>query len=138
MLVRHSGAANRVEGGKRPLSSMSPTLVFRDGEVWLATGSPGGSTIITSVLQTLLNAMDFDMNIAAAAAGARVHHQWLPDRLKMEHGISPDTVRLLQDRGHNVELSNRTLGRTNSIMLQDGWLYGATDTRRPGGWVAGY
>jgi gamma-glutamyltranspeptidase/glutathione hydrolase len=82
--------------------------------------------------------MEFDMNIAAAAAGARVHHQWMPDKLRIERGISPDTINLLQGMGHQVEIGNRTLGRTQSIMLDDGWLLGATDTRRPGGWVAGY
>ena len=132
------GEANSIAGGKRPLSSMSPTMVFRDGKPWLATGSPGGSLIITTVLQTILNAMVFDMNIATAAAGARVHHQWMPDKLRVEQGISPDTIDLLQGMGHEVEVGNRTLGRTQSIVLHDGWLFGATDTRRPGGWVAGY
>ncbi|WP_235898743.1 gamma-glutamyltransferase [Parahaliea maris] len=132
------GESNKIEGGKRPLSSMSPTLVLRDGKPWLATGSPGGSVIITTVLQTILNAMVFDMNIAAAAAGARVHHQWLPDTLRVEQGISPDTIRLLEGMGHQVEIGDRTLGRTQSILLQNGYLYGATDTRRPGGHVAGY
>ena len=132
------GEANKIEPGKRPLSSMSPTMVFRDGKPWLATGSPGGSVIITTVLQTLLNAMEFDMNMAAAAAGARVHHQWIPDKLRVETGISPDTIRILQDMGHQVEIGNRTLGRTQSIMLENGWLKGATDTRRPGGKVATY
>ncbi len=132
------GAANKIEPGKRPLSSMTPTLVMRDGKPWLATGSPGGSIIITAVMQTALNAMTFDMNIASAAAAARIHNQWLPDRVAVESGISPDTIKLLQDMGHTVETSPRTLGRTQSIMLSDGWLYGATDTRRPGGWVAGY
>ncbi len=132
------GESNRIEGGKRPLSSMSPTLVLRDGKPWLATGSPGGSVIITTVLQTLLNAMVFDMNIAAAAAGARIHHQWLPDVLRVEQGVSPDTIELLKGMGHTVETSDRTLGRTQSIMLENGHLYGATDSRRPGGHVAGY
>jgi len=101
------GEANRIEGGKRPLSSMSPTLVFRDGQPWLATGSPGGSVIITTILQTLLNAMDFDLNIASAAAAPRVHHQWLPDRVRVEDGVSPDTIRLLENLGHNVESAGR-------------------------------
>jgi len=117
---------------------MSPTIVFRDGVPWLATGSPGGSRIITTVLQTLLNAMAFDMNVATAGISARIHHQWLPDELLAESGISPDTVRLLEQMGHKVLLGGRTIGRTESIMLQDDWLLGATDTRRPGGWVAGY
>ena len=132
------GETNSIEGGKRPLSSMSPTIVFRDGVPWLATGSPGGSRIITTVLQTLLNAMAFDMNVATAGISARIHHQWLPDELLAESGISPDTVRLLEQMGHKVLLGGRTIGRTESIMLKDDWLLGATDTRRPGGWVAGY
>ena len=132
------GEANKIEPGKRPLSSMSPTIVFRAGKPWLATGSPGGSVIISTVLQTTLNAMVFDMNIATAAAEPRIHHQWMPDVLKMEEGFSLDTVRLLQAMGQNVDLASRTTGRTNSIMLDEGWLYGASDTRRPGGWVAGY
>jgi len=130
--------ANRIEGGKRPLSSMTPLLVMREGKPWLATGSPGGSIIITAVLQTIMNAMDFDMNIATAATAARIHHQWLPDHLRVEAGISPDTLKLLQDMGQNAEISKRTLGRTQSIMLQDGMLYGASDSRRLGGWVATY
>ena len=130
--------ANKIEGGKRPLSSMTPTMVFRDGKPWLATGSPGGSIIITAVLQTIINAMDFDMNVASAAAGARIHHQWLPDRMLVERGVSPDTLRILEAWGHNTKISDRTLGRTQSIMLENGLLYGATDTRRLGGWVAHY
>jgi gamma-glutamyltranspeptidase/glutathione hydrolase len=130
--------ANSIAGGKRPLSSMTPTIVFRDGEPWLATGSPGGSIIITAVLQTIINAIDFDMNIASAAAAARVHHQYLPDQLRLERGISPDTRRLLEGMGHNLVDTRRTLGRTQSIMFEDGLMYGATDTRRPGGWVASY
>jgi gamma-glutamyltranspeptidase/glutathione hydrolase len=132
------GEPNKIEPRKRPLSSMSPTMVFKEGKPWLATGSPGGSVIITTVLQTVLNAMEFDMNIATSATSARVHHQWLPDKLRLESGISPDTVRLLQQMGHTIEESGRTTGRTNSIMLREGWLLGATDTRRPGGWVAAY
>ena len=82
--------------------------------------------------------MEFDMNIATAAAEPRIHHQWMPDELRMETGFSPDTIKLLIDMGHPVDISRRTSGRTNSIMLQDGWLLGASDTRRPGGFVAGY
>jgi gamma-glutamyltranspeptidase / glutathione hydrolase len=132
------GESNKIEPGKRPLSSMSPTLVLRDGKPWLATGSPGGSLIITTVLQMVLNAMEFDMNVATAAAEPRIHHQWMPDALQMEDGFSPDTMRLLKEMGQPVNLAQRTTGRTNSIMIEDGWLLGSTDTRRPGGWVAGY
>jgi gamma-glutamyltranspeptidase/glutathione hydrolase len=132
------GERNRIEGGKRPLSSMSPTIVFRDGKPWLATGSPGGSKIINTVAQTLLNAMAFDMNVATAGISSRINHQWLPDRIDAEDGISPDTVKLLEAMGHTVKYGDLTIGRTQSIMLKDGWLLGATDTRRPQGWVAGY
>ena len=132
------GERNRIEGGKRPLSSMSPTIVFRDGKPWLATGSPGGSRIINTVVQTLLNAMAFDMNVATAGISPRINHQWMPDRIDAEDGISPDTVKLLEAMGHKVKFGKLTIGRTQSIMLKDGWLLGATDTRRPQGSVAGY
>jgi gamma-glutamyltranspeptidase/glutathione hydrolase len=132
------GDRNSIEGGKRPLSSMSPTIVFKNGEPWLATGSPGGSRIITTVLQTVLNAMAFDMNVATAGISSRIHHQWMPDEVLAEEGVSPDTVRILEQMGHTVRLGGRTIGRTQSIMIKDGQLLGATDTRRPQGWVAGY
>lgn len=132
------GKANKIEPGKRPLSSMTPTIAFKNGQAWLATGSPGGSVIITVILQTLLNAIDFDMNIATAVAEPRVHHQWLPDRLTVEQGISPDTVELLKQMQQNVKVGKRTLGRMQSIVLEDGLLYGSTDPRRPGGWVASW
>jgi gamma-glutamyltranspeptidase/glutathione hydrolase len=117
---------------------MSPTIVFKDGKPWLATGSPGGSRIITTVVQTILNAMAFDMNVATAGISARIHHQWMPDEILAEEGVSPDTVRILEQMGHTVLLGGRTIGRTQSIMIKDGQLLGATDTRRPQGWVAGY
>ena len=130
------GEKNAVAPGRRPLSSMTPTLVFRNGEPWLATGSPGGSLIITAVMQTILNAMAFDMNIAEAAAAPRVHHQWMPDRVLIEPGISQDTLNILKGMGHNIESTRRTLGRTNSIQLDGPWRYGYSDLRRPGGHVA--
>ncbi len=130
------GEKNSVAPGRRPLSSMTPTLIFRDGEPWLATGSPGGSLIITAVMQTVLNAMTFDMNIAEAAAAPRIHHQWMPDRVLIEPGISRDTLDILEGMGHNIETTRRTLGRTNSIQLDGPWRYGYSDLRRPGGHVA--
>jgi gamma-glutamyltranspeptidase/glutathione hydrolase len=132
------GTANAIAPRKRPLSSMTPTLVMKDGRPWLATGSPGGSVIITTVLQLLINSMDFGMNIATAAASPRLHHQWMPDRVRAETGFSPDTLRLLEQRGHSIEIGQRTLGRTQSIRFGNGRLYGATDSRRPGGWVAAW
>ena len=130
------GEANTVAPNRRPLSSMTPTIVFKDGQPWLATGSPGGSLIITTVLQTLLNAMVFDMNIATAVAAPRVHNQWMPDRTLVEPGISVDTQRILEAWGHHLTPTQRTIGRANSLMIEDGWLQGFADLRRPGGHVA--
>ena len=130
------GEANTIAPGRRPLSSMTPTLVFKDGQPWLAAGSPGGSLIITTVLQTLLNAMVFDMNIATAVAAPRVHNQWMPDRTLVEPGISADTQRLLEEWGHNLSPTRRTIGRSNSLMIDEGWMQGFADMRRPGGHVA--
>lgn len=130
------GEANAVAPGKRPLSSMTPTLVFRDGEPLLATGSPGGSTIITIVLQILLNVIDFDMNIAEATAAPRIHHQWLPDQIMWEKGISADTRALLEARGHTFATSIRPMGRAQSIMRRNDVLEGAADPRWPGAGAA--
>ncbi|MEM5583595.1 gamma-glutamyltransferase [Roseibium sp. AS2] len=131
------GTANAVEGGKRPLSSMSPTLVFRDGNLLLATGSPGGSRIITTTLQIILNVIDHGMNIAEATAAPRIHNQWLPDEIRIEEGLSPDTIRMLEERGHKVAIKN-AMGSTQSIMSVNGILAGASDPRRPGALTAGY
>ena len=130
------GEANTIAPGRRPLSSMTPTIVFKDGQPWLAAGSPGGSLIITTVLQTLLNAMVFDMNIAAAVAAPRVHNQWMPDRTLVEPGISVDTQRILEGWGHSLTPTRRTIGRSNSLMIDEGWMQGFADMRRPGGHVA--
>lgn len=132
------GAANAVEAGKRPLSSMTPTIVFKDGAPLFVTGSPGGSTIITTVFQTVLNVIEFDMNIAAATFAPRIHHQWLPDRVIMEQGISQDTINILKSMGHNIIPGKRTIGSTQSIMRKDGFFYGASDSRRPGAATKGY
>jgi len=86
------GEANKIEPRKRPLSSMTPMIVKKDGKVVLATGSPGGSTIITSVLQMVLNVIEWDMNLAEAVNKPRIHHQWLPDFVITEPGISIDTL----------------------------------------------
>ena len=131
------GDANAVGPGKRPLSSMTPTLVFKDGQPMLITGSPGGSRIITTVLQIVLNVIDHQMNIAEATSAPRVHHQWLPDELRVEEGLSPDTVRLLEAMGHRVMVKD-AMGSTQSIVRgSEGW-YGFSDTRRPGGLAVGY
>ncbi|MFQ5953564.1 MAG: gamma-glutamyltransferase [Kiloniellales bacterium] len=131
------GEANAIAPMKRPLSSMTPTIVMKDGQPFLATGSPGGGRIITTTLQVIMNVIDHGMNVAAATAAPRVHHQWLPDRLRVERGLSPDTVRLLSAKGHGVVVKN-AMGSTQSIMrTADGFL-GASDPRRPGALTLGY
>ena len=141
------GAANAPAPNKRPLSSMSPTMVFApalDGDEnaprrpWLVTGSPGGSRIISIVTQMIVNMIDHGMNVAEATAFPRMHHQWLPDRLFLERGFSPDTIAILRARGHEVEM-RRASGSTQSIVKRpDGWLAGATDPRRSGSAAVGY
>ena len=130
------GEANAVAAGSRPLSSMTPTLVFKDGKPWVATGSPGGSRIITAVAQTLLNLMAFDMTLGMATSSPRIHHQWMPDMAMVEPGISADTVNILEASKHKILRSNSTIGRVNSVQIEDGWFYGYADPRRPGGHVA--
>jgi gamma-glutamyltranspeptidase / glutathione hydrolase len=128
--------ANAVAPGKRPLSSMTPTLVFRDGVPVLATGSPGGSRIITAVLQTVLNVVDFDMNIAEAAAAPRIHHQWFPDTTFLESGFSTDTLTLLEAMGHHLEITPWSIGKTQSLSREGDTFYGVSDYRWPGGSAA--
>ncbi len=123
--------------GKRPLSSMTPTIVLKDGKVELVTGSPGGPRIITTVLGMVLDVIDFGMNIAEATDAPRVHHQWLPDELRVERGLSPDTLRLLRAKGQNVSKAARW-GRPRRSHVRDGWLMGAADTRQRGTLAAGY
>ncbi len=125
------GEANAVAAEKRPLSSMTPTIVFADGEPWFATGSPGGSRIITVVLQMIVNVIDHGMNLAEAAIAPRMHHQWYPDVLSLEPGYSPDTIRILQARGHDVQIATHSSGSTQTVGFRDGLFRGASDTRRP-------
>lgn len=131
------GDANAVQAGKRPLSSMTPTLVLKDGKPVLVTGSPGGARIITTVLQQVVNHIDFGMNPAEAAATPRFHHQWTPDELRVEKGFSPDTLALLRQWGHKVALK-ASMGRTQTIEIREGLLRGASDPRNPDGKTMGY
>ncbi len=132
------GDANAVAPSKRPLSSMSPTIVLKDGKTFLVTGSPGGSRIITTVLQIVMNVIDHGMNIAEASAAPRMHHQWLPDELRIEEGFSPDTLKLLEGMGYTIKLQP-TMGSTESILRrEDGVLFGASDPRSPVALTAGY
>jgi len=131
------GAANAPGPRKRPLSSMAPTLVFRDGELELVTGSPGGSRIITIVTEIILDIVDFGMNIAEATEAVRIHHQWLPDELQVERGLAPDTIRQLEALGHKVAVHD-TWGSAQSIFRENGLLMGAADTRQRGTLATGY
>ena len=131
------GDANAIAPGKRPLSSMTPSIVFRNGRPLLATGSPGGSRIITTTLQILLNVIDHEMNIAAATYAPRVHHQWLPDELRVEEGLSPDTLAALAALGHNVVVKN-AMGSTQSVLRTEQGFFGAADPRRPGALAVGF
>ncbi len=125
------GEANAIQPGKRPLSSMTPTIVLRDGRLFLVAGSPGSGRIISTVLEVLLNVIDFGMNVRDAVDRPRFHHQWKPDTLFMEPGFSPDTLALLRGRGHNVETVSG-IGEAAAILAEGGWLQGAADSRSEG------
>jgi gamma-glutamyltranspeptidase/glutathione hydrolase len=131
------GDANAPGPGKRPLSSMSPTIVLRDGAPFLVTGSPGGSRIITTVLQVILNVIDRKLPIAQAVSEPRLHHQWLPDEVAVERGFSPDLMRALTERGHNV-VQGLPFGSANSILVTPDGLAGAADNRTAGALAVGY
>jgi gamma-glutamyltranspeptidase / glutathione hydrolase len=125
-------AANAVEAGKRPLSSMSPTIVVRDGKPWIVSGSPQGPYIITAVFQTLLNVIDFQMDVQSAVSAPRFHHQWRPDELQMEAGHPRDVVERLVKIGHPIVRKDGGLGASTTILRDPatGVFYGAMDPRR--------
>ena len=125
------GEANAIQPRKRPLSSMTPTIVTRGGKLELVLGTPGGPTIINSVLEVLVNVVDFGMNVQDAVDFLRIHHQWLPDQLVMERGFSPDTIALLKARGHQIKMAGG-FGEVAAIQARDGWLEGAADPRTEG------
>ena len=123
---------NAIEPGKRPLSAMSPTIVTRDGKLVLVLGSPGGPTIINTVLQVITNVLDFKMDLQQAVDFPRFHHQWMPDELRMEsYGFSPDTIELLRKRGHKIRFVE-AMGRVMAIQVGEEWLLGADDSRTEG------
>jgi len=128
--------ANLPGPGKRPLSSMSPTIVLKDGKPMLVTGSPGGSRIISTVLQVIVNVLDYHMDVAAAVAAPRLHHQWLPDEVRIERGFADDTLAELRTMGHHVV---EPMGQTsaNSIAVTANGLLGAPDPRTRGAEAAG-
>ncbi|ABC33422.1 gamma-glutamyltranspeptidase [Hahella chejuensis KCTC 2396] len=124
------GEANKIEGNKRMLSSMSPTIVKNKGKNFLITGSPGGSRIITTTLQVIMNVIDHRLNIQAAVNAPRIHHQWSPDEIRVEEGLSPDTVKLLEGMGHAVN-QKAAMGASQSILIDEhGVFFGAADPRR--------
>ena len=133
------GAANAIAPGKRPLSSMTPTVVERDGRLVFVLGSPGGPRIITAVLETLINLVDFGLTPQAAVAAPRFHHQWLPDALYYERdGIDPTTIAALAARGHRV-VEQAPWGAVELIALApDGRAVGVNDPRRPAGAASGH
>lgn len=131
------GAANSIEANKRPLSSMSPTLVFKDAKPYIVTGSPGGSRIITTVTQIISNVIDHDMNIAEATHAPRIHDQWLPDEIRVEKALNIDTIKKLESMGHTVSPKD-AMGSTQSIMITPSGLYGASDPRSIDAAVVGY
>ncbi|KEA53520.1 gamma-glutamyltransferase [Mangrovibacter sp. MFB070] len=155
------GTANSIAPGKRPLSSMSPTLVTKDGKIFLVLGSPGGSRIITITLETALNIIDFGMAPQEAVNAPRIHHQWLPDEVYYEQrGVSADTLKILAGMGYNMVeqtpwgaaelimvglpgaagVSTASSGNDGAVSgkVREGYLYGANDVRRPAGSARGY
>jgi gamma-glutamyltranspeptidase/glutathione hydrolase len=155
------GAANAIQPGKRPLSSMSPTIVLRDGKVFMVVGSPGGPRIITTALETISNVVDHGMTISEAVNAPRIHHQWLPDTIYAEpYALSADTARLLGEMGYKITEQapwgaaeailvgpEAASGAATAIGIDDstrggtvrpGVLYGANDARRPAGAAIGY
>lgn len=133
------GEANSIEPSKRMLSSMSPTIVLdNQGEVFLVTGSPGGSKIITTVVQIISNVLDHRMNPAEAVLAYRFHHQWLPDVLEVESGFPSIAVTALIQKGYQVKTTEEAIGAAHTILRSNGRIYGAADLRRAGATVVGY
>jgi gamma-glutamyltranspeptidase/glutathione hydrolase len=131
--------ANAVAGGKRPLSSMTPTLVLRDGAVRMVTGSPGGPRIISTTLLTILHVLDHGMDVSEAVSAPRFHHQWVPDELQVERAIPVDVLDGLRRRGHRVVVAERNWSSAQAIAIdpETGWHLGGSDPRSDGlaaGW----
>ena len=129
--------ANAPGPGKRPLSSMTPTIVLKDGKPFLVTGSPGGSRIITAVLQVVVDVIDRGMDIASAESAPRIHNQWMPDQVFAEPGVSPDLIAALQARGDKV-VSTGKFTSVNSIVVTPEGFVGAADPRTHGGLAVGF
>ena len=128
--------ANQIVPGKRPLSSMTPTIVMKDGDFFFTTGSPGGSRIITAVLQSIINIVDFGMNLEEANASKRIHHQWQPDLLQIESSIDPEIKNQLLELKYNIKIINPATC-LQTIMYKDNMYYGYGDFRRPDAFASG-
>lgn len=135
------GEANAIAPRKRPLSSMTPTIVLKDGRLRFVTGSPGGPTIINTVLQTVVNVIDHEMNIQQAVGAPRIHHQWMPDEIRHEpYGLAPDVIQALRAKGHRFVPNPRYIGDAQAIAVDpgSGWRMGASDPRSPDGLAVGH
>ena len=126
------GEANAIQPGKRMLSSMTPVIALKDGKPRLVIGAPGGTRIVTGVLQCFLNVVDFNMNMQDAIDAPRVHHQWSPDKLYLERTWSPDAIDALKRLGHTVEANASGIANVHGILVEDKWLQGAPDGRSNG------
>ncbi|MCP5043172.1 MAG: gamma-glutamyltransferase, partial [bacterium] len=126
--------ANAIAPGKRPLSSMTPTILTKDGKPFMVSGSPGGPRIITTTLLTILNVVDYGMNVQQAVAAPRFHHQWSPDKLLLEPEFPQDVVDALEARGHTVDVSQRHWSSAQSILIDPdtGLMTGGSDPRADG------
>ena len=133
------GDANAVGPNKRPLSAMTPTIVLKEGKLWLVLGTPGGPTIITTVANILTGVADYGLDIQQAVNAPRFHEQWLPDRIMMERNrFSPDTLALLKDRGNDLAFGGVGDGECIEIDLDSGRRLGASDSRNETGKAVGY
>jgi gamma-glutamyltranspeptidase / glutathione hydrolase len=133
------GDENAIGPGKRPLSAMTPTIVLKDGKLWLVLGTPGGPTIITTVANILMGVEDYGLDIQQAVDAPRFHEQWMPDRLLMERNrFSPDTIALLKEHGNNIAMGSAGDGECIEIDLASGRLLGASDSRNDTGKAVGY
>jgi gamma-glutamyltranspeptidase/glutathione hydrolase len=131
------GEANAIAPHKRPLSSMTPTIVTRDGKLYMVVGAPGGARIINGVMEVILNVLDFGMDVQQAVDQPRLHHQWKPDKISLERGFSPDTVGLLRKMGHDVDPDGGGVASVEALLVDGGWIQGAQNGRSNGK-AAGY
>jgi gamma-glutamyltranspeptidase/glutathione hydrolase len=132
------GEKNAIAPGKRPLSSMTPTIILKDGKLFMVLGAPGGAAIISAMLQVIVNVIDFHMDVQEAVNFPRIHYQWKPDLVQIERDVSPDTIAELRRMGYHIADSrSAATAEVETILASDGWLQGACDSRSHGK-AAGY